>query len=36
MIPDEEMEEIIVLENYLPQEKLGSQKKLLKGGDENE
>ena len=36
MIPDEEMEEIIVLENYLPQEKLGSQKKLLEGGDENE
>jgi len=30
--PDDEMEELIVLENYLPQDKLGDQKKL-KGGD---
>lgn len=32
--PDEEMEELIVLENYLPQDRLGDQKKL-NGGDEN-
>ncbi|WP_028125595.1 phage portal protein [Eremococcus coleocola] len=30
--PDEEMEELIVLENYIPQEKLGDQEKI-KGGD---
>lgn len=30
--PDEEMEELIVLENYLPQSELGNQGKL-KGGD---
>lgn len=33
MDPDEEMEELIVLENYLPANKLGDQKKL-KGGEE--
>lgn len=30
--PDEEMDELIVLENYLPQDKLGDQKKL-EGGE---
>ena len=30
--PDEEMDELIILENYLPQDKLGDQKKL-EGGD---
>lgn len=30
--PDEEMEELIVLENYVPQDKLGDQNKL-KGGE---
>jgi len=30
--PDEEMEELIVLENYIPQDKLGNQNKL-KGGE---
>lgn len=34
MDPDDEMEELIVLENYLPQDKLGDQNKL-KGGDTN-
>jgi len=36
--PDDEMEELIVLENYLPQDKLGDQKKLkggVKDGEEN-
>jgi HK97 family phage portal protein len=33
--PDDEMEELIVLENYVPQDKLGDQKKL-KGGEESE
>jgi len=32
--PDDEMEEIIVLENYVPAGQLGDQEKLLKGGDE--
>ncbi|AMB94907.1 phage portal protein [Aerococcus sp. UMB8608] len=31
--PDPEMEELIVLENYLPQDQLGNQKKL-KGGED--
>lgn len=31
--PDSEMEELIVLENYVPQDKLGDQNKL-KGGDD--
>jgi HK97 family phage portal protein len=31
--PDDEMEELIVLENYIPSNQLGDQKKL-KGGDE--
>ena len=30
--PDEEMDELIILENYLPQDKLGDQKKW-EGGD---
>lgn len=33
--PDEEMEELIILENYIPSNQLGNQSKL-KGGDENE
>jgi HK97 family phage portal protein len=33
--PDDEMEGLIVLENYIPQEQLGDQEKL-KGGDEGE
>jgi len=32
--PDDEMEELIVLENYIPSDQLGNQKKL-KGGDED-
>ena len=32
--PDPEMDELIVLENYIPQDRLGDQKKL-NGGDEN-
>ncbi|EAC5427796.1 phage portal protein, partial [Listeria monocytogenes] len=31
--PDSEMNELIVLENYIPQDKLGDQGKL-KGGDD--
>ena len=33
--PDDEMEELLVLENFLPQDKLGDQNKL-KGGDVND
>ncbi|MGA3598586.1 phage portal protein [Lysinibacillus agricola] len=33
--PDEEMEELIILENYIPSKQLGNQSKL-KGGEENE
>lgn len=33
--PDEEMEELIILENYIPSTMLGQQNKL-KGGEENE
>ena len=32
--PDDEMDELIVLENYIPQDRLGDQKKL-KGGNDN-
>ena len=33
--PREDMEEIIALENYIPADKLGDQKKLIQtGGDE--
>ena len=35
MPPDEDMNEIIVLENYLPQKELGNQKKL-KGGENDD
>ncbi|HEW2306644.1 TPA: phage portal protein [Streptococcus pneumoniae] len=35
MAPDSEMEELIVLENYIPQEKLGDQNKLKGGEEEN-
>lgn len=35
MAPDSEMEELIVLENFLPQEKLGDQNKLKGGEEEN-
>lgn len=34
MSPDEEMEELLSLENYIPTAKLGDQKKLI-GGDDN-
>ena len=34
--PDDEMEELIVLENYIPQDKLGDQKKLKGGGTDGE
>ncbi|MCQ9214956.1 hypothetical protein MU448_11435 [Streptococcus sp. O1] len=34
--PDEEMEELLVLENYLPAEKLGDQKKLKGVNDTDE
>ena len=36
MSPREDMEELLGLENYLPVDKLGDQKKLLLGGDGNE
>lgn len=32
--PDEEMEELLALENYLPQDRLGDQKKLIGGEDD--
>lgn len=35
MSPREDMEEIVLLENYLPIERLGDQKKLENGGDDN-
>ena len=35
MTPDDEMEELLALENYIPASKLGDQKKL-KGGGGNE
>ncbi|HET5936500.1 TPA: phage portal protein [Streptococcus pneumoniae] len=35
MAPDSEMEELIVLANFLPQEKLGDQNKLKGGEEEN-
>ena len=35
MSPDEEMEELLALENYVPADRLGDQKKL-KGGNESE
>lgn len=35
MSPDEEMEELLALENYVPADRLGDQKKL-KGGNEGE
>lgn len=31
--PDKEMDELLALENYLPQDRLGDQKKLVEGGD---
>ena len=33
--PDEEMNELIILENYIPSDQLGNQSKL-KGGENNE
>ena len=36
MSPREDMEELLGLENYLPVDKLGDQKKLLLGGEGNE
>ncbi|EHL17397.1 HK97 family phage portal protein [Peptoanaerobacter stomatis] len=35
MSPREDMEELLALENYIPQDKLGDQLKLLQGGDNN-
>ena len=35
MSPREDMEELLALENYIPQDKLGDQKKLNQGGDES-
>src|SRR5690606_32022343 len=32
--PDDEMNELLALENYIPADKLGDQKKLLQGGEE--
>lgn len=32
--PDPEMNELLALENYLPQDKLGDQKKLIQGGQD--
>ena len=35
--PDESMDELYLLENYLPPDRLGDQKKLLpKGGEKND
>lgn len=34
--PDPDMDDIIVLENYLPVDRLGDQKKLINGGGETE
>lgn len=34
--PDDEMNELLALENYIPADKLGDQKKLLQGGEETE
>lgn len=34
--PDPDMDEVIVLENYLPVDRLGDQKKLINGGGEDE
>ena len=31
--PDAEMDELLVLENYLPQDRLGDQKKLTEGSE---
>lgn len=36
MSPDEEMTELLALENYIPADRLGSQKKLVGGGETNE
>ena len=32
--PDADMDELLALENYLPQDKLGDQKKLVGNGGE--
>lgn len=34
--PDEEMDELLALENYIPADRLGDQKKLEEGGESNE
>ena len=34
--PDDEMEELLALENYIPASMLGNQKKLIEGGEEDE
>lgn len=34
--PDPEMKDLLALENYVPQNRLGDQKKLVGGGDDND
>jgi len=34
--PDPEMQDLLALENYIPQNRLGDQKKLAGGGDDND
>lgn len=34
--PDPEMQDLLALENYIPQDRLGDQKKLAGGGDDND
>ena len=34
--PDPEMQDLLALENYVPQNRLGDQKKLVGGGDDND
>lgn len=36
MSPDPRMDELLALENFIPADKLGDQKKLLQGGEETE
>ena len=34
--PRDGLDELVILENYIPQGMIGDQKKLLQGGDGNE
>lgn len=36
MQPREGLDELVMLENYIPTDKLGDQQKLVQGGNENE